>query len=207
MVKSKTSSTYTSSQNCVSSQVSNSNVNSLASNNNTTNITTALPSSITLTPRRSVKAKRSLVWRYFKASDDNSFDAECILCSSTISRTSTSTSNLLHHIQSRHDTEFQIINKSMKSKTTESAQRLPLSSDRSSQLTKLAADLIISNLLPLSIVESPQLQKIFQEAEPSYVLPKRKYFVGNILNKMYNETREKVYNDLQSAPGKYLTLV
>jgi hypothetical protein len=42
----------------------------LPSENNTTNIKTMLPSSITLTPRRSVKGKRSLAWRYFKVLDD-----------------------------------------------------------------------------------------------------------------------------------------
>jgi hypothetical protein len=175
--------------------------------NNTTSIQTTLPSSITITPRRSIKAKRSLVWRYFKILDDKSFDAECILCSTIVARTSTSTSNLLHHIQARHDSEFQVVNKAMKSKSATLAQRLPLSSDRSSELTRLAADLIISNLLPLSIVESPQLQMIFQEAEPSYVLPKRKYFINNVLNQMYTETRQKVQNELKSASGKSLVLI
>ncbi|CAF3543666.1 unnamed protein product [Rotaria sp. Silwood1] len=51
------------------------------------------------------------------------------------------------------------INKSMKSKsqmrTRESTPRLPLSSERSVYLTKLIADFIIYNYLPLSIVESP----------------------------------------------------
>jgi hypothetical protein len=175
--------------------------------NNTTSIQTTLPSSITITPRRSIKAKRSLVWRYFKILDDKSFDAECILCSTIVTRTSTSTSNLLHHIQARHDSEFQVVNKAMKSKSAALAQRLPLSSDRSFELTRLAADLIISNLLPLSIVESPQLQMIFQEAEPSYVLPKRKYFINNVLNQMYTETRQKVRNELKSASGKSLVSI
>ena len=44
--------------------------------------------------------------------------------------------------------EYQVVNKTMRSKTDDAPQRLPLSSDRSSHLTKLAADLIISNLLP-----------------------------------------------------------
>ncbi len=151
--------------------------------------------------------KRSLVWRYFKVLDDESFDAEYILCSSIVVRTSTSTSNLLHHIQTRHDNEFQIVNKAMKSKTNAADQRLPLSSDRSSQLTKLAADLIISNLLLLSIIESPKLHMIFQEAEPSYVLPRRKYFAGNVLNEMCNETRQKVQSELQFAAGKSVILI
>jgi hypothetical protein len=179
----------------------------LTSENNTTSIKKTLPSSITLTPRRSVRAKRSLVWRYFKMLGDKSFDTECILCSSIVARTSTSTSNLLHHIQARHDSEFQIVNKAMKSKPAALAQRLPLSSNRSSELTRLAADLIIFNLLPLSIIESPQLQMIFQEAEPSYVLPKRKYFVGNVLNQMYIETQKKGQIELKSAVGKCLILI
>jgi hypothetical protein len=188
----------------ISSPVSTDHTITSSFDNSTTNLTTTLPSSITLTPRRSVKAKRSLVWRYFKVLDDKSLNAECMLCSSVVPRTSTSTSNLLHHIQTRHDNEFQIVNKTMKSRTANLVQRLPLSSDRSAHLTGLAANLIISNLLPLSIVESPQLQMIFQEAEPSFALPKRKYFVENVLNEMYTETREKVQRELQCAIGKFL---
>jgi hypothetical protein len=109
---------------------------------------------------------------------------------------------MLHHIQMRHDNEYQIVNKTMKSKSTALMQRLPLTSERSSQLTKLAADLIVSNLLPLSIVESPQLQAIFQEAEPSYVLPKRKYFLGNVFGPMYDDARQKVQRELRIAVGK-----
>ncbi len=169
---------------------------------NSTNSTIPLPSSITVTPRPSVKAKRSLVWRYFRVIDEKSFDVECILCSSKVPRKSTSTSNMLHHVQTRHENEYQMVNKAMRSKTNDTPQRLPLSSDRSSHLTKLAADLIISNLLPLSLVENPQLQLIFREAEPSYVLPKRKYFIGNVLNQMYDQTRTKVQNELDSALGE-----
>ena len=194
----------TSSLDSFSSQEFDADAADLSSNNNEASTVSTSTSSISQTSRRLVKAKRSLVWRYFKNSDDKSLNAECILCSSIISRSSTSTSNLLHHIQARHKDAFQVMNKSMKSKTTELSQRLPLSSARSSQLTQLAAELIISNLLPLSLVESPQLQRIFQEAEPTYVLPKRKYFIGNVLNQMYEEIRQKVQNELQSATGKFL---
>ena len=171
--------------------------------NNAISTTALLPSSITLTARRSVTAKRSLVWRYFRPLENNSYDVECILCTMVVSRKSTSTSNLLHHIQMRHDNEFQIVNKAMKSKSTALMQRLPLTSERSSQLTKLAADLIVSNLLPLSIVESAELQAIFQEAEPSYVLLKRKYFLGNVFGPMYDDdVRQQVQNELRVAVGK-----
>ena len=149
-----------------------------------------LSSSITLTPRLSVRAKRSSVWRYFKSLDDKSFDVEYMLCSSIITRTLTPTSNILQHTQTRYDSEFQIVNNAMKSKTAAAAQRLLLSSDHSAQLTKLAVDLIISSLLPLSLVKISRLPMMVQETEPSYVLPKRIYFVGNALNQMYNETRQ-----------------
>jgi hypothetical protein len=68
-------------------------------------------------------------------------------------------------------------------------------------LTKLVADLIIFNFLPISIVESSQLQAIIQEAEPCYVLPKRKYFINNVFKEMYDEVRQKVYGELQTASG------
>jgi len=136
---------------------------------------------------------------------DNELSVECVLCLSIIPRKSTSTSNLLHHLQTQHNCEYQNINKSMKSKIRmfDLTSRLPLTSDRSIYLTKLIANLIIYNFLPLSIVESCQLQAIFQEAEPSYMIPQRKYFMNNVFQHMYVEVREKVYNELQLASGKY----
>ncbi|CAF4343054.1 unnamed protein product, partial [Rotaria sordida] len=154
------------------------------------------PSSSSTTPRRILKPKRSLVWRYFNTINHDELHVECVVCSSTIIRKSTSTSNLLHHIQSQHNSEYQNINKSMKSKsqmrTTESTPRLPLSSERSVYLSKLIVDFIIYNYLPLSIVESSQLQAIFQEAEPSYLIPQQKYFVNKIFQDMYVEIRRNV---------------
>ena len=155
------------------------------------------------TPRRIVKAKRSLVWRYFNAVKDEAYNVECTLCSSVILRRSTSTSNLLHHMQTQHNSDYQHINKSMKSQalTSESSGRLPLTSDRSIHLTKLIADLIVHNFLPLSIVESSQFQSILHEAEPSYVVPKRKYFINNVLKDMYGQVRDKVHQELQQTVG------
>ena len=51
-------------------------------------------------------------------------------------------------------------------------------------------------------MENPELQLIFQEAEPSYVLPKRKYFIGNVFNQMYDQSRTKVQSELHSALGE-----
>jgi len=53
----------------------------------------------------------------------------------------------------------------------------------------------------LSIVESPQLKSIFYEAEPSYVIPTRKFFINNVLRIMYKEIRERVHVELQQSPG------
>ncbi|CAF1597382.1 unnamed protein product [Adineta ricciae] len=180
-------------------------VDDLSLDSNSSNSSISLPSSITVTPRPTVKAKRSLVWRYFRTINEKSFDVECILCSTKVPRKSTSTSNMLHHVQTRHENEYQVVNKAMRSKAADAPQRLPLSSERSAHLTRLAANLIISTLLPLSLVENPQLQLIFQEAEPSYILPKRKYFIGNVLNQMYDETRNRVQNELNCAISVCLT--
>ena len=103
---------------------------------------------------------------------------------------------MLHHVQTGHENEYHVVNKAMRSKATDAPQRLPLSCDR------LAADLIISNLLSLSSVENPQLQLVFEETEPSYFLPKRKYSLANVLNQMYDETRKRVQNELNSSPDE-----
>ena len=169
---------------------------------NSTNSTISSASLISVTPRPTLEAKRSLVWRYFQVIDEKSFDVECILCSTKVLRKSTSTSNMLHHVQTHHENEYQLVNKAMLSKTRDVPQRLPLSNDRLAHLTRLAANLIILNLLPLSLVENPHSNLIFQEAERSNVLPKRKYFIKHVLNEMYNETRKRVQNELHSSLGK-----
>ncbi|CAF1449987.1 unnamed protein product, partial [Rotaria sp. Silwood1] len=182
-------------------------INSTPTSPSTSSICSTSTSSLSITPRRIVKAKRSLVWRYFKDMKDDVLNVECVLCSSVITRKSTSTSNLLHHIQTQHNVEYQHLNKVMKSQTqtSDSTTRLPLTSDRSIHLTKLIADLIIYNFLPLSIVESPHLQAILAETEPSYIIPRRKYFTNNVLQEMYNEVQQKAYEELQQAPGICLT--
>ncbi|CAF3929821.1 unnamed protein product [Rotaria sp. Silwood1] len=182
-------------------------INSTPTSPSTSSICSTSTSPLSITPRRIVKAKRSLVWRYFKDMKDDVLNVECVLCSSVITRKSTSTSNLLHHIQTQHNVEYQHLNKVMKSQTqtSDSTTRLPLTSDRSIHLTKLIADLIIYNFLPLSIVESPHLQAILAETEPSYIIPRRKYFTNNVLQEMYNEVQQKVYEELQQAPGICLT--
>ncbi len=74
-------------------------------------------SPLSTTPRRIVKAKLRLAWRYFNNSKDYLLNVECVLCSSIILRKSSSTSNLLHHIQAQHNTEYQTLNKAMKLQT------------------------------------------------------------------------------------------
>ncbi|CAF4563991.1 unnamed protein product [Rotaria sp. Silwood2] len=177
-------------------------INSTPTSPSTSSICSTSTSPLSITTRRIVKAKRSLVWRYFKNMKDDVLNIECVLCSSVITRKSTSTSNLLHHIQTQHNVEYQHLNKVMKShtQTSDSTTRLPLTSDRSIHLTKLIADFIIYNFLSLSIVESPHLQAILAEIEPSYIIPGRKYFTNNVLQEMCNEVRQKVYEELQQAP-------
>jgi hypothetical protein len=94
-------------------------------------------------------------------------------------------------------------NKSMKAQalTWESSGRSPLTSDRSIHLTKLIADRIVHSFLPLSIVESSQFQSILHEAEPSYVIPKRNYFVNTVLKDTYGRVRDKVHQELQQTVG------
>lgn len=153
--------------------------------------------------RSIVKAKRSLVWRYFKSIHNDSFNVECIICSSVVLRKTTSTSNLLYHLQIHHNLEYSNLNKSMKAQARQSdlSGRLPLTSDRALYLNKLIANLIVHNFIPLSILESPHLKEIFHEVEPSYIIPVRKYFVNNVLKHMYEEVREKVYAELQASCG------
>ena len=100
-----------------------------------------------------------------------------------------------------HSSDYESIVKPMISQIrgTDSAISLPLISDRSIFLTKLIADIIMHNFLPLSIVESPFLQAILHELEPSYVIPKRRYFMGNVFHEIYSQVKQNIYHALQLA--------
>ena len=49
--------------------------------NTSSNSSISLITSLCITPRPTLKAKRSLVWRYFRLIDEKLCDFECILCS------------------------------------------------------------------------------------------------------------------------------
>ncbi|CAF4454942.1 unnamed protein product [Didymodactylos carnosus] len=161
------------------------------------------PSPSSVIKRTSLKVKRSPAWRYFQT-ETSSLNAGCILCKLIIKRATSTTSNLLYHLAHQHPNEYKLISKLSK-QSFNNQTRLPLGSERGEQLTRLAVEFIIHDLLPLSTIESPKLQAIFHEAEPSSNLPKRKYLMTNILQHMYNEIRDLVIEQLKDSLGICIT--
>ncbi|CAF4370216.1 unnamed protein product, partial [Didymodactylos carnosus] len=79
---------------------------------------------------------------------------------------------------------------------------LPLDNEGSQYLTRLAVEFLIYNLFPISLVECPKLQTIFTQIESSYGLPCRKYMMKTVFEKMYNDTRAQIANELKNANDK-----
>ncbi|CAF1577656.1 unnamed protein product, partial [Didymodactylos carnosus] len=86
-------------------------------------------------------------------------------------RATSTTSNLLCHLEHQHPNEYKLISKLSK-RSFNNPIRLPLNSERDEQLTRLAVEFIKYDLLPLTTIESPKLQTIFHQTEPSCNLPK-----------------------------------
>ncbi|CAF1294550.1 unnamed protein product [Didymodactylos carnosus] len=180
---------------------------STASSSFVLSTTTSQTQSISLANHKTrvIKRKsRSLVWNYFsKLTDDN---ALCTLCQATITRTGTTTSSFIYHLSSKHPEEHNLMKKKLRLTKKSEFTSLPLDNERSQYLTRLAAEFLIYNLLPMSLVDCPKLQTIFTEIEPSYGLPCRKYMMKTVLEKMYNDTRTQVANELKNTNGVCLTM-
>ncbi|KAK7881460.1 hypothetical protein WMY93_029869 [Mugilogobius chulae] len=64
--------------------------------------------------------------------------------------------------------------------------------------------LVVKDLLPLSAVEDEGFKSFVKDLDPSYVLPSRKA-VANMINELYDKTKEKTKEDLKMADSVCLT--
>ena len=112
----------------------------------------------------------SRVWKYFSRSNDK-LTATCNLCKQEFIYKGT-ISNLLNHLNGQHP----------KPETSEPVKQTPLSlfisrhkrgrSDK--QITQAITNMIISNLLPLSVVEEDGFRHIMNIVAPDYNIPCQK---------------------------------
>ena len=77
---------------------------------------------------------------------------------------------------------------------------------RQIELTDTLVQYITSDLVPLSVVESPFFRKLVNKLDPRYQLPSRKHLSTNLLQAKSETVLDAVKESLQSAPSVCLTI-
>ncbi|CAL1281113.1 unnamed protein product [Larinioides sclopetarius] len=72
----------------------------------------------------------------------------------------------------------------------------PLTSNSEKQCTAAVTKFIATAMQPYNIVESPPFVDMVRTLNPRYKLPGRKYFSKNAISKLFNDTKEKIKNEL-----------
>ncbi|KAG8199485.1 hypothetical protein JTE90_009333 [Oedothorax gibbosus] len=170
------------------------------------------------------KGKRSIVWTYFSALDEKK--AICCMCHKVISYCGTPT-NLVYHLSRYHPTESNIVKSkqannikyqylssklpkpSEKKRTRPNISIIPQASienasglsifAKKGNTTEKIVEMLLTDMLPVSIVEGEGFKKLIASLEPSYRLPTVKdFFIDHIPKKYYSEYK-KVQNLLKEA--------
>ncbi|XP_077399284.1 zinc finger BED domain-containing protein 4-like [Vanacampus margaritifer] len=140
------------------------------------------------------KRKLSPVWDHFNLTTENK--VKCRLCSQELSYINRSTSSMLRHYRARHEKD--------ETETPVNSPVMNSGASRKQAVDQAIVSMIIKDCQPLSIVEDEGFRDLLQLLEPSYVLPTRKA-IKNMVSHKYEEQKEKVKEELQSAVAVSLT--
>ena len=133
-------------------------------------------------------ASRSRVFTQFGEPQDmtpgsTTLRVQCNHCSATVTASTKATSNLLVHLKRHHPNIHKAIQNpepvsqpamsQFITTTPTTPQKWKHTDPRQQIVSDLLVQFIMSNLLPLSIVESEEFHKFTEKLNPSYVIPSR----------------------------------
>ncbi|XP_067943061.1 E3 SUMO-protein ligase ZBED1-like [Watersipora subatra] len=171
--------------------------------------------------------------KYFIYPEDitDTFAATCKLCSIEVKATKRAkTSNLKAHLASNHKKEHEELAKDLSSlkevkepsntataiqlyiriqpssSFTKSQQKFDKSDQRQITATRLIQDVIVENLLPLSLLESDSFKALVNYWQPRYQIPSRKHFTQKILHQSADDIVQKVKDDFAGVKSVCLTM-
>ena len=159
--------------------------------------------------RSNMNTNRSKVWEFFSPTDSD--NVVCKLCKVAVSQGSNkgrskNTSNLWHHLQSKHEAEYKkaSLQKFSKKRThTEMTQKTVTelfdkmkvwkSADpRSKNIDKLILEMIATDNLPFSVVQNIGFQRLISKLEPRYGIKSEKFYRTELFPLMYEDVRNKI---------------
>jgi len=148
--------------------------------------------------------KRSDVWNFFEQKSANV--VSCKLCNVQLVY-GNSTGAMNNHLKAKHPSGTSADKAKQGQRTMETfvsplVRRCPPS--RAVEITDLLADMIATDLLPLSSVDGHGFRRLMEFVEPGYQMPHRKALTTR-LEKRYKECAEKIKAELNEARAVAIT--
>ncbi|KAM3843239.1 zinc finger BED domain-containing protein 4-like [Diretmus argenteus] len=159
-------------------------------------------------------ASASVVWDFFKVSEENILLATCNKCKGEVPRggkkaSSYNTSNLISHLKHRHrydgvlqayeDAKVAKAAANPKPAAKETGVNVPIDEafakvkkfhrddPRAQAITNLITEMMALDDQPFSIVEDRGFVRVIHHLEPRYIIPSRRYFSDECLPAKYDE--------------------
>lgn len=154
----------------------------------------------------------SQTWKYFDKITEgpNVKKSKCKICNRELKYTN-STGAMLNHLKLKHPTVLEVKQPSSSSSSSTNAGpshgntgntvmnylRRPCDQNKSNKITKLIAEMIYEDLLPIKLVESSAFKRLILFLEPDFKLPTRRS-VTALLEKEYVECKSNLQSRLTS---------
>lgn len=168
----------------------------------------------------SPESRRSEVWQHFKLHRTIKDKAFCNVCKIGITQVSSSTTNLSKHLLMKHSikTETSSKPKKMPNDETNSAatsstlttlwnRKVPYPRDhhKQTELTKMIAKFIYTDMQPISVVEDPGFKELMAYVDPKYQMPSRTHMMEKVLRQEFQKKNIFVRESLSEAKAVSLT--
>jgi hypothetical protein len=148
--------------------------------------------------------KRSNVWNYF---DQKGSTVKCRICSAELVY-GNGTSSMQSHLKAKHPVAVTAADISSQAQKTMEGFVNPLirrcPPSRANEITDLLADMVATDILPLSFVDGSVFRTLMEYIEPGYHVPHRKA-VTSRLEKRYNDCVLRLKSELKQAQSVAIT--
>ena len=168
----------------------------------------------------------SIIWKYYNLSINHRNIAICTICKSEISRgnpddpSQFSTSPLFKHLQTKHPTEFEQVEKEKEQQVKEKSKtdlktpkfkqesiidicknntKWKIDTPEAIRVHKAIGLMIARDLQPYSIVEDAGFLNLIKTLEPRYEIPCRRYFRERVIPDIYEQVKTKIQRKISKA--------
>ncbi|KAL3976330.1 CD59 antigen [Sarotherodon galilaeus] len=147
----------------------------------------------------------SVIWNWFgfRQSDTEQKNIICKLCRATVISKTGNTSNLFHHLKTKHILEYQESRRPISRQTNifqafSKGTPYAKTSQRWIDITNAITVYLCKDMVPFLTVEKSGFKNMVKTLDPRYEVPDRKRFSRTEMPKLFDQVREQVKKELRS---------